>query len=695
MNEPLQVLIVEDSENDALLLELELQQAGYQPVCERVETAEAMTAALARQKWDLIVADYVMPRFNGLAALSLVKEQGFDLPFIIVSGHITDDTAVAAMKAGAHDYVMKDNLARLGSAVQRELREAEGRRERRRVEEKLNLERSFREAIENSVPSGIAAVDLDGRQTYVNPAFCRMVGWSEAELVGAKPPFVYWPPEEIEAITNALGKVVPEQTPGSGIELRLRRRNGERFFVLLQITLLRNSFGDVTGLVSSALDITERKRAKTRLDSEHAITRLLANAPSLEAVAPGILDELLVGMEADLGVLWLADAAQTLLKPSVCRPSAPEGPLRAFQEATRRLSLAPGQGLAGQVWQERRAVWATTFPHQGALAERADLALKAGLDSAAAFPIHSGDQLVGVVEFFSRGKLEPEGSLQNMLTAIAGEIDQFIQRRTAEAAVRRARDELELRVQQRTADLKTANSKLQTAISERQILERELLELTEKERRRLALDLHDDLGQKLSGLALMTKGLEMRLTKARAAEGEEAAKIHTLIQQALDHTRGLAHDLAALDFRGKDLPTALGELASHARELFAVSCRFEAKGKIPPLESNAVSQLYKIAQEAVTNAVKHGKAKRVNISLTNGAQKLVLTVRNNGKPFPALKGHSPGMGLRIMSYRASLIGASLEVKGTAPPGTLVTCALPLDTNIASEAKAPASSPAAL
>src|SRR5437588_7430501 len=204
MNKPLQILIVEDSENDAELLKLELERAGYEPHCQRVETPQALSAALDRQGWDLVVADYIMPQFNGLAALALVKQKGLDLPFIIVSGHITDDTAVAAMKAGAHDYVMKDNLARLGPAVERELREAEVRRERRRSEEKLKVEHRFREAIENSVPSGIAAVDLEGRQTYVNPAFCSMVGWSEAELVGARPPFVYWPPDEIDAITRAL-----------------------------------------------------------------------------------------------------------------------------------------------------------------------------------------------------------------------------------------------------------------------------------------------------------------------------------------------------------------------------------------------------------------------------------------------------------------------------------------------------------
>ena len=143
MNQPLQGLVIEDSEDDALLLELELRRAGYAPACHRVETLEALNAALAQREWDLVISDYRLPRFDGLAALALVREKGLDAPFIIVSGFITEETAVAAMKAGAHDYVMKDNLARLGPAVQRELREAVSRRERRRSEEQLKAQHTI------------------------------------------------------------------------------------------------------------------------------------------------------------------------------------------------------------------------------------------------------------------------------------------------------------------------------------------------------------------------------------------------------------------------------------------------------------------------------------------------------------------------------------------------------------------------
>src|SRR4030066_509592 len=127
MGAPLRVLIVEDSEEDTLLIVRELKRGGFDPIHERVETAKAMTAALESQSWDIVIADYVMPHFSGLEALKLFKESGLDLPFIIVSGSIGEDVAVEAMKSGAHDYLMKNNLARLVPTIQQELREAGGR----------------------------------------------------------------------------------------------------------------------------------------------------------------------------------------------------------------------------------------------------------------------------------------------------------------------------------------------------------------------------------------------------------------------------------------------------------------------------------------------------------------------------------------------------------------------------------------
>src|SRR5512138_990065 len=133
----LRILIIEDSKEDAHLILREIQRGGYEVESERVETAQAMQAALTRQGWDLIICDFSLPQFNAPKALELLKESGYDIPFIIASGTIGEESAVNALKAGAHDFIIKGNFARLLPAIERELKEAEVRRERRQREREL------------------------------------------------------------------------------------------------------------------------------------------------------------------------------------------------------------------------------------------------------------------------------------------------------------------------------------------------------------------------------------------------------------------------------------------------------------------------------------------------------------------------------------------------------------------------------
>ncbi|HBE50324.1 MAG TPA: hybrid sensor histidine kinase/response regulator, partial [Cyanobacteria bacterium UBA11369] len=147
----LRVLLVEDCEEDALLLMRELRRTGYKLFLQRVETAAAMQKQLVEREWDMVISDYSLPTFSAPEALKLLQQTGLDLPFIIVSGYIGEDAAVAAMKAGAHDYVMKDNLARLIPAVERELREAAVRRQNQLAEAgRRESEQRFRALIENA-----------------------------------------------------------------------------------------------------------------------------------------------------------------------------------------------------------------------------------------------------------------------------------------------------------------------------------------------------------------------------------------------------------------------------------------------------------------------------------------------------------------------------------------------------------------
>ena len=155
MGKPLRVLIVEDSEDDAILLLRELKRGGYDPIFERVDTPAAMIEVIEKQTWDILISDYSMPHFSAPEALKLLHKSGLDLPFIILSGKIGEDTAVAAMKAGAHDYIMKNNMARLIPAIERELQEAKMRREHKLAEEALQESEAKNRALLNAIPDMI------------------------------------------------------------------------------------------------------------------------------------------------------------------------------------------------------------------------------------------------------------------------------------------------------------------------------------------------------------------------------------------------------------------------------------------------------------------------------------------------------------------------------------------------------------
>src|SRR5918993_1686417 len=259
MGIPLSVLLVEDSENDALLLLRTLRRGGYDPTWERVETAAAMEDALDGRSWDLVISDHSMPAFSSLAALGLLRRKGFvDLPFIIVSGRIGEDAAVSAMKAGAHDYLMKDNLARLNSAIERELRDADVRRERRQAEEK------YRSIFENAI-EGIFQSTVDGRFLTANPAMARMLGYeSPDELLGAISNIrnqLYVEPgrrEEFYQLALRDGVV-------SGFEVQMYRKDGDLVWVSANARAIYDDGGDISGYEGTVENITGRKRAEEAL----------------------------------------------------------------------------------------------------------------------------------------------------------------------------------------------------------------------------------------------------------------------------------------------------------------------------------------------------------------------------------------------------------------------------------------------
>jgi len=270
----------------------------------------------------------------------------------------------------------------------------------------------------------------------------------------------------------------------------------------------------------------------------------------------------------------------------------------------------------------------------------------------------------------ARGQLKLRGIMVNIT-----------ERKEAEEALRRVYDDLEVRIRERTAELTASNVELLREIGERKRLEKELVEITETERRRIGQNLHDDLGQLLTGIAFMTQSLAEKLAEGSVPEVSDAARIQALVNQAISHTRVLSRDLTSAELDETDLAASLQALARHVGGLFEASCQFRSEGMIPPVSEGVARQLFYIAQEATTNAIKHGRPRHVWIVLANGPGRLNLTIRNDGVPFSGASAANTGMGLRIMNYRARVIGAAFEVGIDRESGTVVHCAVPIKSGM--------------
>ena len=259
MSETLRVLLVEDSEDDAALTLRQLKKAGYVTAYERVDTAKAMRAALAANEWDIILSDYHMPEFSGPAALDVLRESGIDIPFIIISGAIGEETAVEVMRAGAHDYIMKDNLARLVPAIERELREAEVRNIQRRTAEDLRL---AAKVFENSV-EGTVITDSEGTILRVNKAFMDTTGYSQEEVIGRNPSILQSGRHD-EDFYRHLWLSLTKQGYWQG-EIWNRRKNGEVYPEWLTISAVQNELGEVSHYIGGFTDLSQQKQAEERI----------------------------------------------------------------------------------------------------------------------------------------------------------------------------------------------------------------------------------------------------------------------------------------------------------------------------------------------------------------------------------------------------------------------------------------------
>ena len=274
MKKTLRILVVEDSEDDALLVLHQIKSEGYDVDSERVQTAETMKAALLGKKWDIVLSDYMMPHFNGIEALSILKDSGIDIPFIIISGTIGEEIAVKAMKSGAHDYLMKDNLKRLLPAIERELREAESRAERKRAELQLiESEQKFRSLAESS-PDNIIRYDTECRAVYINRNMSLTVASDVVSYIGKTPMESNNFPSTVDYQAK-LQQVIQTGLPGE-IEVVVPDLKGELRFHHIRFVAERNNDSEIIGALAIGRDITDRKHAEMEIANANRTLRMLS-----------------------------------------------------------------------------------------------------------------------------------------------------------------------------------------------------------------------------------------------------------------------------------------------------------------------------------------------------------------------------------------------------------------------------------
>ncbi len=275
----LHVLILDDSEDDAMLIVRELRKGGYKPVYDRIESATALQKALQEKPWDIILCDYSMPGFNAPAAINLLKKSKTDIPIIIVSGTVGEETAIECMRLGAQDYVMKTNLSRLCPAIGREIEETKNRRNRNIAEEKLRQsEEKYRNILEH-MQEGYFEVDLAGNFIFLNDTVCRALGYSRDELIGMNNR-QYTDEKELKKIFQAYNDVYTTGKPIQELTWIVHQKNGGKRYIAGSVSLKKDEAGKPIGFTGMVRDVTEQKQIEEKLREEERRFRTLADQSS-------------------------------------------------------------------------------------------------------------------------------------------------------------------------------------------------------------------------------------------------------------------------------------------------------------------------------------------------------------------------------------------------------------------------------
>ncbi|HEX8984804.1 MAG TPA: PAS domain S-box protein [Bryobacteraceae bacterium] len=341
----------------------------------------------------------------------------------------------------------------------------------RRLRSKLRIAASTQDAVlralEDASGTGISVAGPDGRLEYVNATFCDLVGMSEEELLGAAPPFAFWPPEERGRIEAALRSASLGRTPTERLELSLQKRGGERFDARVAISPVRDETGLAAGWLASISDITERKRYERRRAAEYEIARIVGRTSGLAEAAPLVIRAMCEHLGWDMGALWRVQHGGSVLEPVA---EAWVAPRAAGGKMTSRFQTPSGTGLPGRVCASGQPAWiAGLSSFEGLLRGETDGA--AGPCSAFAFPICTGAGVAGVMEFFSRQTCPADRELIELAETLGRQIGQCVEREEAQVALRRSEERYRTIVETANEGVWLIDTQARTVYANRQLSE--------------------------------------------------------------------------------------------------------------------------------------------------------------------------------------------------------------------------------
>jgi len=454
MSKQLKVLIVEDSEEDSWLLLRELKRAGYEPVHQRVETAPHMAEALKGETWDIVISDYQMPSFSAPRALKVLHESGEDLPFIIVSGKIGEDLAVAAMRSGAHDYLMKGHLARLVPVVERELREAQQRRSHRITQEAVIRGKVEWEAVFDAVSDLIIITDADGVVSRCNGKIMSYFPGGYNAVIGKRIDTLFFgesqPEGEVFRFVHSMQSEVDED---------IRFPNLEGWYNVASYPMRLVGNDERGGFVFIIKDITKRRQAeeeKRTSDRElltlYAVAFRLQYTQGLEKVMGDLLFQLHNMLQMEFSWIHLLQGGKLNMQRSLGVSEAFEKAMGALAKGSEWSALAlSGRPFLGEEPDAR-------FP-----AKARGAAVEMGLRSWCTVPLKIGQEVMGVMTVGTRSERSYNEREVFLLSSIAGQLAVLIENynlydRMKEKAeeLYRSKEELRANLQQ----VKRANEEL-------------------------------------------------------------------------------------------------------------------------------------------------------------------------------------------------------------------------------------------